>query len=161
MISAVDANVLLDVAGNSPLFYGKSVELLEKHSASGSLVICPVVYSELLVFFLRKHDKKYAVHMMEKFLTDIGVTVSDFVKQDFVLAAEAWLGFLGTKGTVQCPKCGVGNNLTCKQCHSPLFWKNHVLSDFLIGAHAQNHANVLLSRDRGYYKKYFTVKILP
>ena len=62
MIAAVDANVLLDIAGNSPLFYAESVELLEKQSASGSLIICRVVYSELLVFFLRKHSKQKAVH---------------------------------------------------------------------------------------------------
>ncbi len=33
--------------------------------------------------------------------------------------------------------------------------RDRILADFLIGAHAQSKADILLSRDRGFYKKYF------
>lgn len=39
--------------------------------------------------------------------------------------------------------------------------RNRVLADFLIGAHADMRSEKLLTRDRGFYKKYFkNLKIL-
>lgn len=158
MITAVDTNILLDVLGMDPLHYEKSSSLLERHDQEGSLIISPVVYSEILVFFLRKEKKEHALLKLKEFLNDMNVEIIPFSQQDFILASEMWNSALKTK-EVHCPACGVLNTFLCKKCKNQVTWRNHILTDFLVGAHAQNHANVLATRDRGYYKKYFDIMI--
>lgn len=159
MITAIDTNILLDVLGNDPRFGGLSGELLEKHAVEGALIISPAVYTELLVFFLRKHQTSIAVSKLNEFLRDIDVRVINFDERDLVLAAEAWAAFRGGRG-IRCPSCSKEQAFSCSWCGSKISWRNHIVTDFLIGAHAQNHAEYLATRDRGYYKKYFKVKVV-
>jgi len=42
--------------------------------------------------------------------------------------------------------CGMRATLKAKQ---------HVLADFIIGAHASTQADRLITRDKGYYRTYF------
>ncbi len=158
MITAVDTNILLDVLGRDPLHYGKSAQLLERQNQEGSLIISPIVYSELLVFFLRKEKKERATQRLKEFLSDMNVDIVPLSEEDFTLASEVWNGALKTK-EVQCPSCGILNMFFCKKCKKQVRWRNHILTDFLIGAHAQNHANILATRDTGYYTKYFDIII--
>ena len=160
MITAIDTNIIMDILIKDPEFSEKSKELLEKQGGLGSLVISPIVYSEMIVFFLKRHEAKIAVSKLDEFLDDMNVQVSEFTKEDLIISSQAWQKFTDSK-SVTCPKCGAANNFSCKKCKSQIFWRNHTITDFLIGAHAQNHSDVFLTRDRGYYKKYFKLSIMP
>ena len=160
MITAIDTNILIDILLKDAEFGEKSRELLENHSKLGSLIISQITYSEVMVLFLKKHEMRIAVSKLDEFLDDMNVQVSEFTKEDLIASSQAWQKFTDSKSVI-CPKCGSKNNFNCKKCKSQIFWRNHMITDFLIGAHAQNHADIFLTRDKGYYKKYFKIKILP
>ena len=157
MITAIDTNVLLDIAGDDPEFSDMSIELLERQNSLGNLIISPIVYSELLAFFLKRYGLQ-AIDKLNEFLGDSGIQILEFTMEDFNLAAKIWQNF-HTK-QISCPKCGTTSHFNCRKCNSQILWRNHIITDFLIGAHAQNHADSFLTRDRGYYKKYFKLKII-
>ncbi len=54
-----------------------------------------------------------------------------------------------------CPACGTQVEITCRACGRELTVRQHILTDFLIGAHAQTQADQLLSHDRDFIRRYF------
>ncbi len=49
---------------------------------------------------------------------------------------------------------GQNDNL-CKKCGARVSYRYHIISDFIIGSHALLQSNILLTRDRGFYKDYY------
>ncbi len=156
MTAAIDTGVMLDILLNDEKHYTASKTLLEEHSP---LIISPLVYSELLAQFIRKFGKP-ADFELNNCLKELGITVVNFSLQDMVVCAEAWQEFSKKQQEIACRKCGHVHTFSCKKCNHELSWRNHIQTDFLIGSHAQNHADILLARDKGFYKKYFKVRVI-
>ncbi len=162
MITAIDTNILLDILKNDSQHVEQSKKIIQEYHQKGVLRICPIVYAELLYFFIEKFpQQEHAMDKLEAFLHAFDITVLDFSKQDAYHAAQQWTLYLQQKkNAVSCPTCGKQNIIHCQHCHTKINWRNHIVTDFLIGAHAFNRATVLLTRDHGFYKKYFSLNIV-
>jgi predicted nucleic acid-binding protein len=125
MITFVDTNILLDVFLPDPEFGDKSAEYLEKAFNEGSLIINEIVYAELAPQFNTQG-------LLDKTLSRLGIRIHPVDKETAYVAGIAWVQYKKAGGK-----------------------RERILADFLIGAHAQIHADRLLTRDRGFYKKYF------
>ena len=125
MITAVDTNVLIDIFGADQRFGAASADALRRCLNEGSVVACDVVWSETRSAFAT--DTAFA-----SALGALGVAYSPPEESAAVLAGAAWKKYRSAGGK-----------------------RERVMADFLIGAHAATQCDRLLTRDRGYYKKYF------
>ncbi len=146
---AVDTNVILDVLVNDPNFKDQSLEKLFKYSIDNQLVINEPVFTELLVYFPSKME-------LNKFLDDTKIIFNNTSEESLIAASFAWKIYLKTKPkNIACPICGKKIFLNCPKCEHPISFRQHIVTDFLIGGFALSETNGLLTRDTGYYKTYF------
>jgi predicted nucleic acid-binding protein len=149
MITAVDTNILLDILIPDDKHLEKSKRLLDEYVLKGRLIICEIVYAELASQFLSERELK-------DFLSETGIRLIHSTVETLCKAGERWKNYAKSKKQAfLCPQCGAYTTITCHKCHSVITVRQHILSDFIIGAHAIHHAELLLSRDRGFYKTYF------
>ena len=125
MITAVDTNILLDVFLPDERFATDSAELLKLAYDEGALIICDIVYAELVPQF---EDRQ----RLDNTLAIINVALSSVDTDVAFLAGEKWGLYRKSRGKRQ-----------------------RIITDFLIGAHATIKAERFLTRDRGFYKSYF------
>lgn len=151
MITAVDTNIILDVLIPDEPFGESSKKLLDHYLPKGKLIICEVVFAELAARFLSEKDLKL-------FLADTGMGLVYSNEKALYTAGMRWAEYArkGARKRFTCDKCGHGFEATCPQCAASLTKRFHVLADFVIGAHALERADCLLSRDLGIYKTYFS-----
>ncbi len=149
MIAAVDTNILLDILIPDEEHLQKSKRLLDDYVQKGQLIICEIVYAELASQFSSERELK-------DFLLDTGIRLVHATAEVLWKAGEQWKNYAKSKKqALQCPKCGASTNIACHKCHSPIMVRQHILGDFIIGAHALHHAEILLSRDRWFYRTHF------
>ena len=149
MKAAVDSNVLLDVLLADETFCERSKKLLNEYSEKSDLIICDAAYAEIASQFVSENE-------MKGFLSDTGIRFVGGNREVLHLAGSLWRESVKSRRSViQCPGSGREMAITCESCGKPLRMRQRILTDFVIGAHAIINAEVLLTRDRGFYRKYF------
>jgi predicted nucleic acid-binding protein len=149
VITAVDTNILLDILIPGAPHGDESERLLTESLGDGSVIISEIVYTELSAHFPVREP-------IDTFLNEIGINMHPSGNDALFLAGKTWRDYVRRRvSTAVCPSCGIIQEFRCTECGSVIHPRQHVVADFLIGAHAVIHAERLLTRDRGYYRTYF------
>lgn len=107
-------------------------------AARETLIIPTVVFAELMPQF-RGETKQVSL-----FLKQHKIGIEPLGLKAVSIAGEQWMKYLKRKSRAICPNCGKRLNQ-----------KEHFLADFYIGGFAMAGCDVILTRERGIYKKYF------
>ena len=125
MISAVDTNILLDLLRTDSPNHTQSRDRLRDAYDRGAVVVCDIVYAELVPAFAERTA-------LDRALRGIGATLSPMNSSIAFEAGWRWKQYRAAGGP-----------------------RNRIIADFLIGAHALAAADTFLTRDRGFYATYF------
>ena len=127
----VDANVVLDVVTDDPVWANWSLARLAEAALSGSILINDVVYAEISVRFS-------AIEKLDETLADALIGIAPISRSALFLAGKAFLRYRKAGGA-----------------------RAGVLPDFFIGAHAAIEGWPLLTRDARRYRTYFpTLRVI-
>jgi predicted nucleic acid-binding protein len=132
----VDTTILLDILKDE--FRSFQDKLYAALARKENLVVPTVVFAELMPQF------KGNTRQLNEFLEEHKIEIELLDVDSAIAAAQAWMRYLKRKTKVKCPQCGRKLNI-----------KEHFLSDFYIGGFALAKCDVILTRDRGIYTKYF------
>lgn len=126
MTTAVDTSVLLDCFGDDPIHGAASTAALRVCSMQGSLVVCDVVWAELVPAFGSPEALHAAANSM-------GLTFTPLTVETATRAGRSWAEYRSRGGT-----------------------RDRVIADFLIAAHAVCQCDRLLTRDFGFFRRHFS-----
>ncbi len=145
----VDTNPLVYIYNAVPELGKGYATLLGKISEKNILIIPKIVYGELSLIF---HD----INELDTFLNDTGIIISEISQSSYPVAAERWAKYNKRRSLI-CYRCGwKPGSLKCGKCGATLRYRQHILTDFLIGAFAiANKNKKIVTHDSGYYNTYF------
>lgn len=125
MITAVDANIILDILVGTPLDAEISSEALRRAKLSGQLITSAICYAEVSGnFSAQKHA--------DDFFQMIGCEIEAIDKEIAFLASVFYRSYRKRGGD-----------------------RSRILPDFMVAAHAQLRADRLLTRDKRFYGPTF------
>ena len=125
MITAVDTNVLLDIFFSDAPHHAESREAVRVAYDAGAILVCDIVYAELVPAFGDRAALDEALREINARLSPIDTSIA-------YEAGRRWMQYRRAGGP-----------------------RARIISDFLIGAHAVAAADTFLTRDRGFFETYF------
>lgn len=150
MITAVDTNVLIAVVYEDAYTDISEAELRRAYQ-QGRVVMTPIVYAELAADGIFE-----SVSELDQFLSDLSIQLVEPSRAALFEAGEQFQRYTERRPNgVQCPACGDEQTVECDECHEPLTPRQHIAANFLIGGHAANDADTLVSFDSAVYETYF------
>lgn len=149
MTTAVDTNILIDLLLPDLTWADSSRRALEDAADEGGVIFSEPVLAELAPRF-------DSLAQIDGFLRDFGLTFVRSSRSALFRAGTAWRDYVTRRPRgISCRRCGNIMRVTCSVCTETITLRQHLITDFLVGAHALTHADRLLTRDLGYYHTYF------
>ena len=129
MTYAIDTNIVLDVFFDDPVFSQPAIDFFNKLTPRDRLVACDVVWAEASAGFNDKAE-------FRRRMASVGIAYSPIPESAAIRAGSIWR---------------LARSVQKSKGSSRLA----VVPDFLVGAHATECADALITRDRGFMRRWF------
>ena len=149
MTDAVDSTIIFDLILVGSTRHQEARVTLERARKAGGVVLSEPVYAEVSNAFDLNAE-------LDSFLRDMEIRLVRSSRAVLFRAGQAWNLYTSRRRVgLECSACGRLNRIDCDRCKQPLRSRQHLIADFIVGAHAISNADRLLTRDAGYYRTYF------